>query len=144
MRLRSGQFSTAACSQIALPVASRTVIPRPMPLVQPSVYVTAERYGRTAMVLASPLSVTMKWIPAGVRSLLVENCRIDQARGNVYTEWKEMGSPQDHKTKQNAKLRSEEGVQFPTAPDWVDVKDGAIHLAPQLPTESVSLLARCW
>lgn len=95
-------------------------------------------------VPATPVSVTVKGIPAGVRRVLVENYRIDQTHSNAYTAWQQMGSPQDPTAAQYAKLRSEEGLQLLTSPEWVDVTDGAIHVSTQMPPESVSLLALRW
>ncbi len=95
-------------------------------------------------VPAQPVSITVKGIPAGIRRVLVENYRIDQTHSNAYTAWKQMGSPQDPTPAQYAKLRSEEGLQLLTSPEWAGVKDGAVHVSAQMPPESVSLLALRW
>jgi xylan 1,4-beta-xylosidase len=61
-------------------------------------------------VPGTPVSVTVKGIPAGVRRVLVENYRIDETHSNAYTAWQKIGSPQQPTTEQYQKLLSEQGA----------------------------------
>jgi len=93
---------------------------------------------------ATPVAVTVKGIPAGVRRVLVSEYRIDDTHSNAYTAWQAMGSPQQPTTEQYAKLRNEEGLQLLTSPRWEDVTDGALRVQTAMPPESVSLLSVRW
>ena len=51
-----------------------------------------------------------------------------------------MGSPRKFTTEEYAKLKAEEGLQLLGTPTWLDVSDGAVHVARALRRQSVSLL----
>ncbi|MGC2635648.1 MAG: beta-xylosidase [Acidobacteriaceae bacterium] len=93
---------------------------------------------------ATPVAVTVKGIPAGIRRVLVAEYRIDDTHSNAYTAWEAMGSPQQPTAEQYAKLRSAEGLQLLTSPQWEDVAGGAIRVETAMPPESVSLLSMRW
>ncbi len=93
---------------------------------------------------ATPVSVTVKGIPASARRVLVEDYRIDKTHSNAYTAWKDMGSPQQPTAEQYEELRAAEGLQLLESPQWANVTDGAIHLSTQMPPESVSLVTMRW
>jgi xylan 1,4-beta-xylosidase len=93
---------------------------------------------------ATPVAVTVKGIPLGVRRVLVENYRIDDTHSNAYTAWMAMGSPQKPTTEQYAKLQSEEGLQLLNSPMWMDVRQGMIEVKTTMPRQSVSLLSLRW
>jgi xylan 1,4-beta-xylosidase len=92
----------------------------------------------------TPVDLTVKGIPAGVKRVLVQHYRIDHTHSNAYTVWKEMGSPQQPTSEQYAKLRDEDGLQLLRSPQWLNVKEGSIHLSVTMPRQSVSLLAVSW
>jgi xylan 1,4-beta-xylosidase len=93
---------------------------------------------------ATPVELTIHGVPAGVRRVLVQHYRIDDAHSNAYTVWKQMGSPQQPSSEQYEKLRTEEGLQLLGSPVWLDVSVGAIHISTLMPRQSVSLLALSW
>ena len=72
--------------------------------------------------------------------LLMQNFRIDGPHSNAYTGWRQMGSPRKFTTEEYAKLKAEEGLQLLGTPTWLDVSDGAVHVARALRRQSVSLL----
>ena len=93
---------------------------------------------------AAPVTVTITSLPATVRRVLVTHYRIDDTHSNAYTVWKAMGSPQHPTTEQYAELKSKDGLQLLTSPDWVDVVDGKVTVSTEMPRQSVSLLQVKW
>jgi xylan 1,4-beta-xylosidase len=93
---------------------------------------------------ATPVAITVKGIPEGVRRVLVQNYRIDDTHSNAYTAWLAMGSPQQPTTQQYASLKSEDGLQLLGSPVWMEVKDGTIEVQTNMPRQSVSLLSLRW
>jgi xylan 1,4-beta-xylosidase len=93
---------------------------------------------------AAPTTVTISGLPAGVHRVLVTHYRIDQTHSNAYTVWKAMGSPQNPTTEQYAELKSKDGLQLLTSPQWVDAVNGAIKVSTEMPRQSVSLLHVKW
>jgi len=93
---------------------------------------------------ATPTTVTIRGIPAGVQRVLLEHYRIDQTHSNAYTLWQQMGSPQHPTSQQYADLQAAGQLQLLTSPVWLDVKDGEVTLSTDLPRESISLLHLTW
>jgi xylan 1,4-beta-xylosidase len=93
---------------------------------------------------AAPTTVTISGLPANVHRVLVTHYRIDQTHSNAYTVWKAMGSPQHPTTEQYAELKSKDGLQLLTSPQWVDAVNGAIKVSTEMPRQSVSLLHVSW
>jgi xylan 1,4-beta-xylosidase len=93
---------------------------------------------------ATPTTVTIRGIPAGVQRVLLEHYRIDQTHSNAYTVWQQMGSPQHPTSQQYAELQAAGQLQLFTSPVWVDVVDGQVKLSTDLPRESISLLHLTW
>jgi xylan 1,4-beta-xylosidase len=92
----------------------------------------------------SPVQLTIKGIPAGVRRVLLQHYRIDATHSNAYTVWQQMGSPQQPTTEQYAELKAKEGLQLLGSPQWLDVSGGSVRIATTMPRQSVSLLALSW
>ncbi len=92
----------------------------------------------------TPVDLTIQGVPAGVRRVLVQHYRIDDAHSNAYMVWKQMGAPQQPTSEQYEKLRAEEGLQLLGSPVWLDVSEGAVHISTVMPRQSVSLLALSW
>lgn len=92
----------------------------------------------------TPVNLTIRGIPEGIRRVLLRNYRIDDTHSNAYTVWKQMGSPQQPTSEQYEKLKAEEGLQLLDSPRWLDVSGGAIQVAMPMPRQSVSLLALSW
>ena len=83
-------------------------------------------------------------VPRSVNRVLLQHFRIDQTHSNAYTVWKAMGSPQQPTAEQYAQLQASAGLQLLSSPEWVDVKDGVIHLTTSMPRQSISLLKLSW
>jgi xylan 1,4-beta-xylosidase len=93
---------------------------------------------------ATPTSVTIKGIPAGVHRVLLEHYRIDNTHSNAYTVWQRMGSPQHPTSQQYAELRAAGQLELLTSPEWLAVKDGQIEVTTEMPRQSISLLHVTW
>jgi xylan 1,4-beta-xylosidase len=93
---------------------------------------------------ATPTTVTISGIPAGVQRVLLEHYRIDQTHSNAYTLWQQMGSPQHPTSQQYAELQAAGQLQLFTSPVWLDVVDGHVSVSTDLPRESISLLHLTW
>ncbi len=93
---------------------------------------------------ATPTTVKLSGLPAGVKRVLLEHYRIDDTHSNAYTVWKAMGSPQQPTTEQYAQLQSAAGLQLLNSPAWVDVAGGKLDLATELPRQSISLVKITW
>ena len=93
---------------------------------------------------AVPTTIKLSGLPIGARRVLVQHYRIDDTHSNAYTVWKAMGSPQQPTTKQYAQLQAVAGLQLLTSPAWVDVVDGKLDLATELPRQSISLVKITW
>jgi xylan 1,4-beta-xylosidase len=93
---------------------------------------------------AADVNLAVKGFPAAARRVLVEHYRIDDARSNAYSVWKQMGSPQSPTVEQYAQLKAAGGLQMEESPRWVDVKAGAVGLEFSLPRQGVSLVRFSW
>ena len=93
---------------------------------------------------STPTTVIVRGIPAGIRRVLLEHYRIDDAHSNAYTVWQSMGSPQHPTAEQYAALRSAGQLQFLASPVWLDVHNGEVKLSTEMPRQSVSLLRLKW
>jgi xylan 1,4-beta-xylosidase len=89
-------------------------------------------------------TIKLSGLPAGAKRVLVQHYRIDDTHSNAYTVWKGMGSPQQPTTEQYAQLQAVAGLQLLTSPTWVDVVDGKLDLATELPRQSISLVKITW
>lgn len=93
---------------------------------------------------AAPTTVTIAGIPGGVHRVLMMHYRIDDLHSNAYSVWKAMGSPQHPTTAQYAELKSKDGLQLLSSPEWMDVVDGRVTVATEMPRQAVSLLRVTW
>jgi xylan 1,4-beta-xylosidase len=93
---------------------------------------------------ATSTTIKLSGLPAGAKRVLVQHYRIDDTHSNAYTVWKAMGSPQQPTTEQYAQLQAIAGLQLLTSPTWVDVVDGKLDLATELPRQSISLIKITW
>jgi xylan 1,4-beta-xylosidase len=89
-------------------------------------------------------TVTIRDIPPQVHRVLLEHYRLDDTHSNAYTVWKAMGSPQQPTPKQYATLRAAGQLQLLTSPSWLDVTDGHVTVAIDLPRQASSLLRLSW
>jgi xylan 1,4-beta-xylosidase len=97
--------------------------------------------------LAAPgtdVQVTVKGIPAGVKKVLLQHYRIDDAHSNSYTVWKAMGSPQSPTPEQYAQLKAAGQLELLTSPEWIDVHDGKVTIGTNLPRQATSLMRLTW
>jgi xylan 1,4-beta-xylosidase len=93
---------------------------------------------------ATPTTIKLSGFPTGAKRVLVQHYRIDDTHSNAYTVWKAMGSPQQPTTEQYAQLQAMAGLQLLTSPTWIDVVDGKLDLATELPRQSISLIKITW
>ncbi len=93
---------------------------------------------------ATPTTVTIRGLPAGVQRVLLEHYRIDQTHSNAYTVWQQMGSPQHPTSQQYAELQAAGQLELLTSPEWLDVTGGTVTISTELPRESISLLHLTW
>ena len=122
----------------------------------PDVDALATRADREAAVLvwnyddvdgaadAAPTTVTISGIPASVHRVLLEHYRLDDTHSNAYTVWKGMGSPQHPTTEQYMTLKAAGQLQLLSSPEWVDVHDGHMMIATDMPRQGTSLLHLKW
>lgn len=79
-----------------------------------------------------------------VKSVMVEQYRIDGTHSNAYTAWKAMGSPAHPTAEQTAKLQRAGKLERMGPAQRVEVKDGAARVRVEMPGESVELLRVSW
>jgi len=92
----------------------------------------------------APVQVTIASIPPGVKKVLLEHYRIDNTHSNSYTAWKAMGSPQTPTAEQYARLKEAGHLELLRSPEWLDVKDGKVTIATELPRQATSLMRLKW
>jgi xylan 1,4-beta-xylosidase len=93
---------------------------------------------------SADVDLVVNGFPLIAQRVLVEHYRIDNARSNAYTVWKQMGSPQNPTVEQYAQLRAADGLQLEDSPRWMDVNAGTVSLKFSLPGEGVSLVRFSW
>jgi xylan 1,4-beta-xylosidase len=92
----------------------------------------------------APVQVTVASIPPGVKKVLLEHYRIDNTHSNSYTVWKAMGSPQAPTAEQYARLKEAGQLELLRSPEWLDVRDGKVTVATELPRQATSLMRLKW
>ena len=92
----------------------------------------------------TPATVTIDGVPAKVHRVLLEHYRLDDTHSNAYTAWKAMGSPQHPTASQYAALKEAGQLQLLTSPQWLDVTDGKVRVATEMPRQGISLLRLRW
>lgn len=92
----------------------------------------------------SPTTVRVTGIPQGIHRVLLEDYRVDETHSNAYTVWKGMGSPQHPSAEQLATLQSAGQLQMLTSPQWLEVSNGKVTIATDMPRQGVSLLHLKW
>ena len=92
----------------------------------------------------SPVQVTISGVPAGVKKVLLQHYRIDDTHSNSYTVWKKMGSPQSPTAEQYAQLKDAGQLELLSSPRWLDVSDGKVTIATDLPRQATSLMRLKW
>ena len=148
--LMSGnRVATSSTGQVPLDTLLSTGV-----RLQPDVDAMATRGDREAAVLAwnyhdvdgpaeaAPITVTIAGIPA--HRVLLEHFRLDDTHSNAYTVWKAMGSPQQPSAAQYAQLRAAGQLQLLTSPEWLDVINGQVKIAIDLPRQGTSLMHLNW
>jgi xylan 1,4-beta-xylosidase len=90
------------------------------------------------------VQVTIAGIPAGVKKVLLQHYRIDEMHSNAYTVWKQMGSPQNPTPEQYARLKAAGQLELFNSPKWLDVTEGKVTIAIELPRQATSLLRLKW
>jgi xylan 1,4-beta-xylosidase len=93
---------------------------------------------------AAEVEVVISGIPAGVKEVLLEHYRIDDAHSNSYTAWRAMGSPQSPTPEQYSQLKAAGQLQLLTSPVWLDVNGGKVTIDTDLPRQATSLMHLKW
>ncbi len=88
--------------------------------------------------------ITISGIPANVHRVLLEHYRLDDTHSNAYTVWKAMGSPQHPTAQQYTALQAAGQLQMLTSPEWLDVSNGQVKVATDMPRQGTSLLHLKW
>jgi len=83
-------------------------------------------------------------LPADPKRGLLEHFRVDSNHSNAFAAWKEMGSPQSPSASEYKQLESAGQLQLLTSPEWVEIKQGSVHLRFDLPRQGISLLRLAW
>ena len=94
--------------------------------------------------VGATVEVTIDGIPAGVKRVLLEHYRIDDAHSNSYGIWKNMGSPQNPTAEQYANLQRAGQLELLSSPCWMDVSDGRVMISTNLPRQATSLMHLKW
>ena len=92
----------------------------------------------------SAVDVKISGLPASAHRVLLQHFRIDDHHSNAYTAWQAMGSPQHPTAEQQKQLEAAAGLELLQSPEWLEVANGTIRLAVDMPRESVSLLRLSW
>ncbi len=145
--------------------ASRQLVPEPVATeeiaklgvqAQPDVNTIATRKDREVEILlwnyhdddmpgtAAPINLVVSALPQKARRCLIEHYRVDSNHSNAFAAWKEMGSPQTPSPTQQDSLESAGQLQLLNSPAWKDIEEGALHLAFDLPRQSLSLVRISW
>ncbi len=93
---------------------------------------------------ATPATITIHGIPAGVHRVLLQYFRIDDTHSNAYTVWQQMGSPQHPTSEQYAQLQAAGQLQLLTSPVWLDVQNDEVQVVTEMPRDGISLLHLKW
>ena len=88
--------------------------------------------------------MTISGIPADVHRVLLEHYRLDDTHSNAYTVWLAMGSPQHPTAKQYSELQAAGQLQLLSSPDWLDVTNGQVRIATEMPRQGTSLMHLKW
>jgi xylan 1,4-beta-xylosidase len=92
---------------------------------------------------STDVKISMSGIEATTKATYV-HYRIDQQHSNSYEAWKEMGSPQAPTPGQYKELEEAGKLQMISDPREVEIQNGRLDLAIDLPGQAVSLLVLTW
>ena len=93
---------------------------------------------------ATPTTVTISGIPTDVHRVLLEHYRLDDTHSNAYTVWLAMGSPQHPTAQQYRDLQAAGQLQLLSSPDWLDVTNGQVSIATEMPRQGISMMHLKW
>src|SRR5450631_1530569 len=93
---------------------------------------------------AASIELTISGLPKGVARGLLEHFRIDSSHSNVFTAWKESGSPQSPTDDQYKQLESARQLQLLDSPKRISIDHGTVQLQFALPRQGLSLLRIGW
>jgi xylan 1,4-beta-xylosidase len=93
---------------------------------------------------AAEVQVVVAGVPPGVKRVLLEHYRVDEAHSNSYTAWKGMGSPARPSEEQEVKLKAAGQLEMMGSPEWVDVSAGEVRIRAEMPRQATSLLRIRW
>ncbi|GGG63110.1 GH39 family glycosyl hydrolase [Edaphobacter dinghuensis] len=94
--------------------------------------------------VGAQVQVTISGIPSNIKRVLLQHYRIDETHSNSYHVWKAMGSPQEPTQAQYARLKEAGQLELLSSPKWLNVADGKVTIATELPRQATSLLHLKW
>lgn len=92
---------------------------------------------------AVPVRVRIR-APSGPTRARVTHLRIDETHSNAYTPWLALGSPPAPSPAEFAELRTAAELALLDPIHFLDVRDGAVEIAFDLPRFAVSLIEVRW
>ena len=93
---------------------------------------------------AAPTTVSITGFPTGVHKVLLQHYRIDDTHSNAYILWLAMGSPQHPTTSQYADLKAAGQLQPLISPEWIELTNGQVSIATEMPRQGTSLMRLTW
>lgn len=136
------------------PISTREIISDKVRSNNPDINALATFKGNSAQVmiwnyhdddlsaLASDITVNITGIPAD--KARIHHYRIDNDHSNAYTEWREMGGPQQTTSKQYKRLEEAGQLELMDSPEWKDVSNEMVPYSFSLPRQGVSFIQVIW
>ena len=94
---------------------------------------------------APDAEITLNIEGLSTKRVLIHHYRVDKQYSNSYTEWREMGAPQQVTNRQYEVLEKSGQLDLLTSPQWQDVpENGNIPIIFSLPRQGVSLIHLTW
>jgi len=93
---------------------------------------------------SATIQLTVNGMPAEAKRVLIENFRVDATHSNSFTEWQQMGSPQQPSLEQYKELEAAGQLQLDGSPFWKNVDQDSLHLPLNLPRQGLALVRISW
>lgn len=90
------------------------------------------------------VALEVKGLPAEAKGATVTRWEVDETRGNSYTAWKKMGSPEELTEAQRGELEKAAALAEVGEPGQAEVKDGAATVTLDVPRQAVTLVEVRW
>jgi xylan 1,4-beta-xylosidase len=90
------------------------------------------------------IDLVITGMPEAVSRGRLEHFRVDDHHSNASAVWKEIGSPQSPSGSQLELLQNAGQLQLLSAPEWIPITKGAVHVQFALPRQGLSLVRIVW